>query len=262
MIDAHCHLEHMNAEDVIAEAKKKGMGAIVTSIADISDRHKVLEMKKKHPDFVFICLGFHPEIMGKYTEIDIESYMDFIRKNKNYISAIGEVGLDYTWVTKTEDQEKSTEIFIKFIHLAKELGLPLVIHSRNGRDNNHVTDGIGDAIKTLSELECDKVMMHCFSGSESQLKTCIAQGWTISLATILVKSFKHQRLAKATPLEQLVLETDSPWLDPDSQPGSRELTNRPWKIERSAEVLANVLNTTKEGILETTAENAKRFFRI
>ena len=259
MIDAHCHLEHMDADDVVSEAKKKGMTAVVTSIADIADKEKIIEMKKKYQDFVFICLGFHPEIMNKYSDSDIEEYIDFIRKNKDYISAVGEVGLDYTWITKTEDQEKSKEIFVKFIHLSKELGLPLVIHSRNGRDNKDGNnDGIGDAIKILSEMECGKVMMHCFSGSESQLKTCIAQGWMISLATVLVKSFKHQRLAKIVPLDQLVLETDSPWLDPDSH----ELANRPWKIERSAEVLSGVLGMPKEGILEQTAENAKRFFGI
>ncbi len=261
MIDAHCHLEHMDAGEIVKEAKKRGMSTMVTSIADIKDKEKVLELKRKYSGFVYICLGFHPEIMDKYGENDIDSYMDFIRKNRDYISAIGEVGLDYSWVTKAGVQERSKEIFIRFIELSKELGLPLVIHSRNGRDNKEGSnDGIGDAIKILSELECDKVMMHCFSGSESQLKTCIAQGWMISLATVLVKSFKHQRLAKIIPLDQLLLETDSPWLDPDGQPGSRELTNRPWKIERSAQVLADVLNISKEGILETTAENAKRFF--
>src|SRR3989338_8854463 len=105
MIDAHCHLEHMDADDVVSEAKKKGMTAVVTSIADIADKEKIIEMKKKYQDFVYICLGFHPEIMNKYSDSDIEEYIDFIRKNKDYISAVGEVGLDYTWITKTEDQE-------------------------------------------------------------------------------------------------------------------------------------------------------------
>lgn len=262
MIDAHCHLEYMNdLDDVIKEAKKNGMTAIVTSIADIKDKEKVLEMKRKYPDFVYICLGFHPEIMDSYSDSDIDSYMNFIRQHKEHISAVGEVGTDYTWNTKTDGQERSKEIFVKFIELSKEMGLPLVIHSRNGRDNKEGSnEGIGDAIKILSELECNKVMMHCFSGSEGQLKTCVAQGWTISLATVLVKSFKHQRLAKIIPLDQLVLETDSPWLDPDSQPGSHELTNKPWKIEKSAEVLSEILKIPKEGILEKTEENAKRFF--
>lgn len=258
-IDAHCHLEHMeNADAVIKEAREKGMAAVVTSIADIKDAEKILEMHRAHPDFVFACLGFHPEIMKDYNDRDIDDYIEFVRKNNDDIAAIGEVGLDYNWITKAEDQEKSREIFRRFISLAEDLDLPLVVHSRNGRDNNQVRDGIGDAISMLIENNCKNVMMHCFSGSEPQLKMCLEQGWLISLATVICKSFKHQRLAKITPLEQMVLETDAPWLDPDS----RELTNRPWKIERSADIIAQLKGTAKEKILEATTENARKFFRI
>lgn len=260
MIDAHCHLEYMeNADEVISEAKQKGMAAIVTSIADIKDKEKVLAFHKNNPDFVFVCLGFHPEVMKDYSDSEIDEYIGFIRKNKRDISAVGEVGLDYNWVTKAEEQERSKEIFGRFIELSKELHLPLVIHSRNGRDNKEGSnEGIADAIEILKKNNCRDVMMHCFSGSEGQLKTCLAEGWIISYATVLVKSFKHQRLAKQTPLDQMVLETDSPWLDPDS----RELVNRPWKIERSAEVLSGLINIDKEEILRVTEKNARRFFRI
>ncbi len=259
MIDAHCHLEHMDAEEVIRHAKKAGMSAIVTSIADIKDREDVIALRKKHPDFVFACLGFHPEIMGKYNAGDIDDYIEFIRLNKRYISAVGEVGVDYNWVTKADDQLLSRNIFEKFIELSEELKLPLVIHSRNGRDNKEGNnEGIHDAIEILKKHRCKEVMMHCFSGNEVQLKTCLEEGWMISYATILVKSFKHQKLAKQTPLDQMVLETDSPWLDPDS----KELTNRPWKIERSAEVLSTLINADKDEILRTTEKNARRFFRM
>lgn len=264
MIDAHCHLEYMeNAGEVITEAKRKGMAAIITSIADIKDKEKVISLKKKYPDFVFICLGFHPEIMKDYADADIDDYIEFIRQNKNYIAAIGETGLDYNWITNMQDQERSKEIFQKFIDLSKELHLPLVIHSRNGKENKDGSnDGIGDAIGMLIQNNCKNVMMHCFSGNETQLRTCLEQGWVISYATVIAKSFKHQRLAKSTPLEQMVLETDSPWLDPDSPPGSSLLTNRPWKIERGAEVLAQLKGTGKEEILQATSENTRRFFRV
>ena len=101
-------------------------------------------------------------------------------------------------------------------------------------------------------------LMHCFSRSEAQLETCLSQGWMISYATVLVKSFRHQQLAKGTPLDQMLLETDSPWLDPDS----RELVNRPWKIERSAEIISNIKNIGKDEILRATEKNARRFFRM
>lgn len=258
MIDAHCHLEHMDANHVIREAREK-MTAIVTSIADIKDKERVIEFRKNNPDFVFICLGFHPECMKDYTDDDIDSYIGFIRHNQKYVSAIGEVGLDYSWNTKKEEQERSKGIFLKFIELSKELGMPVVIHSRNGKDNKEGgNDGIGDAISMLIENGCKNVMMHCFSGNESQLKQCLAQGWTISYATVICKSFKHQKLVKQTPLEHMVLETDSPWLDPDS----RELINKPWKIERSAELIAQLKGIAKDEVLKLTEKNARKFFGI
>lgn len=263
MIDAHCHLEYMNAEEIISRAKKVGMSGIVTSIVDIRDREKIIALKKKHPDFIFACLGFHPEVMDKYSASDIDNYLEFIRQNKKFVSAVGEVGLDYNWIKRADDQLLSRNIFEKFIELSKELGLPLVIHSRNGRDNKEGSnDGIADAITKLKQNDCTNAMMHCFSGNEVQLKDCIGRGWIISFATLIVKSFKHQRLAEATPLDQMVLETDAPWLDPDSPPGTTELTNRPWKIERSAEIIAGIKNMDKEEVLRTTEKNARRFFRI
>lgn len=260
MIDAHCHLEYIeNANEVIKEARQMGMAAIVTSIADIKDKEKVLAFHRNNPDFVFVCLGFHPEVMKDYTDADIGDYIEFIKQNKKDISAIGETGLDYNWNTKAVEQARSKEIFQRFVELSKELRLPLVIHSRNGRDNKEGSnEGIGDAIEILKKNNCKHVMMHCFSGSESQLKTCLSEDWLISFATIICKSFKHQRLAKQTPLKQMVLETDAPWLDPDS----RELVNRPWKIEKSAEMIAGLKNVTKEEVLEMTMKNAKRFFKI
>src|SRR3989344_1587442 len=259
MIDAHCHLEYMDADIIVQESMQRKMTAIVASIADIKDREKVLQLHKKYPGFVFACMGFHPESMKDYHDKDINEYTEFIRENKQWVSAIGEVGLDYNWVTQADDQQRSKEIFQKFIDLSKGLRLPLVIHSRNGKGNKDGSDeGIGDAINMLVESGCKHVMMHCFSGSEGQLKKCLEQGWMISFATLVCKSFKHQRLASLVSLDKMLLETDSPWLDPDSQ----ELTNRPWKIEKSAEVIATIKNITKEEILLKTTENAKRFFGI
>ena len=103
-------------------------------------------------------------------------------------------------------------------------------------------------------------MMHCFSGNEKNLRDCLTEGWYISYATIIARSQKHQRLAKKTPMDKMMLDTDAPWLDPDGKAG--ELTNRPWNIERSAEVIAEALGTTKEAVLEKTEENARKFFMI
>lgn len=261
MIDAHCHLEylHEQLDDIVAEARQKGMRAILTSACDPKHFAHAMEMKSKHPDFIFVCIGFHPEVMGSYTDEQIGEYMNEIRKSRDNITAIGEIGLDYNWNTQEADQERSRKIFVKFIDLAKELELPIVVHSRNGTSNeNGGNEGITDALNMLAEHGAERVMMHCFSGNEKNLKFALDHGWNISYATVLVKSFKHQRLAAATPLDKMLLETDAPWLDPDS----RELVNRPWKIGRSAEIIAEKKGTTKDEILAATANNARKFFGI
>ena len=258
MIDSHCHLEHMaNAEEVIEEAKKR-MKAVVTSVPDPRDLEKTLRLREKHRNFVFVAAGFHPEHAENRTSMEIEEHMNAKRANADRIVSIGEIGTDCFWLKERSQQEKSNIIFEKFIDLALELDKPLTIHSRSGEGG----DGISEAIEILKRKGARNVMMHCFSGSEENLQECLKQGWMISFATVVVKSKRHQRLAKQAPLDRMLLETDAPWLDPDTKPGSHELTNRPWKIERSAEVIAELKGATKDEILRATEENAKKFFRL
>ena len=133
----------------------------------------------------------------------------------------------------------------------------MVIHARN-MANEKGNDAFSDCLKILTDHNARHVVMHCFSGSESTLKHALEQNYWISFATIIARSDKHKRLAAKTPVENMLLETVSPWLDPDS----RELTNRPWKIERSAEIIAEIKNITKEEVLRITTENAKKAFNL
>jgi len=253
MIDSHCHLEYMeNPDEVIAEAKKR-MAAVVTSVPNPDDFQRVFELHRRHPGFVFVAAGFHAEYLERFNDRQIGECIDMIRKNAGSIVSVGEVGLDYFWIKEREQQERSIAVFEKFIDLAAELDKPLTIHCRNGTD-----DGISQTIEVLKRKNAKNVMMHCFSGSDENLQDCLGQGWHISFATLVVRSRKHQRFAKATPLEKMLLETDAPWLDPDS----RELTNRPWKIERSAEVIAGLKGIAKEQVLKATEDNARKFFRL
>lgn len=250
MIDVHCHLEFMeNPIEVIEEAKKK-MTALITSVAYPKNARKILELSKNFKNFVFVSLGFHPECLKDYDEKEIEEYIEFIKEKKNEICAIGEVGLDYSEECEGIDRERMKGVFGKFIDLSKELNLPLVIHAR---------DAFSDVLEILKEKEAKKVCLHCFSGSEGNLKEAINRGYCISFATNICYTKKHPRLAEKTPLEKILLETDSPWLDPDSP---KTLTNRPWKIEKSAKIIAKIKGISKEEILKITEKNAKEFFNI
>ncbi len=259
MIDAHCHVTYIeNIDREIAEWKDKGMKAVVTSALGIKEAEKSLELRNEYSDFVFLCFGLHPGDIGKFTSKQTEEYVEFIGQNRKNIVAIGEVGLDYNWVTDKTKQEKSKEIFLQMIELANALNLPLVIHTRNGRDGS----AVADALAMLKENNAKQVMMHCFSGNESELRTALSLGYFISYATNICWTKKHTYLAAKTPLEQMLMETDSPWLDPDSSFGERKLENRPWKINKSAEVIEKIKGIPKEEILKITADNARKFFSI
>lgn len=256
-IDTHCHLEHIENMEEVAEEVRKRMVAAVCSVPDPKDFDKILELRKKFEDCIFVCLGFHPEIAFNYTEMERDEVIETIKANKKNIVGIGEIGLDYNWIKTSEKREQTKDIFIQFIDLAKELKKPIIIHARN-MPNEPLKDAFMDCLKTLTDHNARHVVMHCFSGNEQSLEYALEQDYWISYATIIARSDKHKRLAGKTPVERMLLETDSPWLDPDS----RELTNRPWKIERSAAVIADIKNTTKEEILDTTTQNARKVFGI
>jgi len=254
MIDIHCHLEYMQEpEQVIAEARRK-MTAIITSVADIKHKDMILELWDKNPDFLYVSFGLHPERISNYSDAEIDNYIDFIQANKEKVVAIGECGLDYLQV-KEDEMARAKSFFLRFIELSKELKLPLIVHARNKPGSN---DCFNDILKIITESDAKQVVFHCFSGSEGNLKYALDQGYWISFATVVCKSEKHKRLAEKTPLNKMLLETDSPWLDP----ASLELTNRPWKIAESAKVIAEIKDITAQEVLRKTEDNAKRVFRL
>jgi len=248
IIDVHCHLEFMKHPDkVIKEAKTK-MDAIVTSCAAIKHRELTLSFVKKNPGFVFATLGLSPSEVPNLTMGEINDYVEFIRLNKKNIVGIGEVGLDYHWIKNKEQQKETKFVFEIFIGLANELHLPIVIHSRNA---------MADVFKSLENARTD-VVLHCFSGSPADLKEAIERKYWISLATIVCKSHTRQRLIGRIPLENLLLETDSPWLDPFSS----DLVNRPWNISFTADLIASRLGMLTEEVLLQTTKNAIKVFNM
>ncbi|MEM7813469.1 MAG: TatD family hydrolase [Candidatus Aenigmatarchaeota archaeon] len=253
MIDCHCHLEYMEKpEEVVAEARKRGMSAIITSSPDPKNFASMIALQHANEHFVYVTAGFHPHHISDYSPTERRAYMDFIRANRYDIVGIGEVGLDYKDATDTLLQQ---EVFAEFVDLALELDMPVIIHCR---------DAFPDVLKILAEKKVKHAVFHCFSGSEGTLKFILKQPeWFVSFATNICYTEKHKRLAKLVPLNRMLLETDAPWLDPDVPAGAeRGLTNRPWKIARSAEVIAALKGFKPEEVLATTATNARHIFKF
>lgn len=247
MIDIHCHLEYtQNPEEILKEAKEKGMEMVVGCALNLKEAENLLKWKEKF-EILQISFGFHPEDTADIKEKDLERYISFIEERKNEVLAIGEIGLDYSY--EKVEKEKQKEIFKIFLNLAQKLDLPVIIHCRQAFE---------DLLDILKEEKVKKVALHCFSGSEGVLKEAISRGYFISFSTNICYTKKHPRLAEKTPLEKILLETDAPWLDPDSQ--GKNFDNRPWKILYSAKKISEIKKLSLEDVLRITTENAKKFF--
>lgn len=246
MIDVHCHLDKikdMPIEKVIKKCEEEGI-RVITSCASLNEKEQTLKLAENYK-IVFATLGLHPIEVEGIKDDELEEYLEFIRKNKERIVGIGEIGMDKS----VENKRREEEVFGKFIELGMKLKLPLVIHCRGKME---------EAIKVLESYNHKKVLFHCFSGNATQLSKIIEMGWLISLATNIEKSKNTRNAAKKVPLDRFTLETDSPWLDPFS----KELKNKPWNIKYTAQKIAELRGLEKDEILKMAERNAKELFNL
>lgn len=249
MIDAHCHIEALeDAGAVLAEARQRGV-AVVSSPQNAAEARRSFELQQAHPGF-FTTAGFHTSGFKDHTPRYLEDYIAFVKEHESRISGIGEVGLDYYWVKKQAQQREAQQIFARFIALARGLRKPLVVHCR---------EAYQDTYRILEEQGGQQVMMHCFSGSEEQLRLALDRGYVISLATNVCYTKKHAALARLVPLDSLVLESDSPWLNPFAP---RQPANRPWHIAESAKVIGKLRGMEPAEVLGIAAANTRDFFGL
>ena len=189
------------------------------------------------------CLGLHPEFAERD---EVAALADLIRKERDNIAAIGEVGLDY-WLAKTEPaRDRQRDILRTFATLSSSLDLPLNVHSRSA---GHYT------IDLLREAGAKKVLMHAFDGRASYALRGVEAGFLFSIPPSIARSPQKQKLVQRLPLEALCLETDAPVLGPVK--GER---NEPANARVSAEYISALKGIPLETVLHTTYENAVRLF--
>ena len=251
-IDTHCHLEHllqkgMKLEIVFQNMKKNGVIALIDSPINTREHTQSVNLHKKYPEKIFVTLGAAP---ANYQEVDIREIIESIRvyAKKNEIIGIGEVGLDYYWIKDEKLRKKQHLIFQEFIQLGNELKLPLIVHSR---------DAEKESIMELKLAETN-VIMHSFSGNPDLGKECVEQNFYISIPTAITTRKKYQLLAKETPLESLIVETDSPFLSP-----IKELKiNEPANVIYAIKEIAKIKGISIEEVAETVLENIKKIYRL
>lgn len=257
LIDTHCHLAQDDYDrdraQVLARCQQE-MRAVITCCAHPQDFALTMQLVTQYPGFLFASASIHPQYI-MLSDQDIAEYVQAIRTNRTNLVAIGETGLDYNWVTDRPGQARQKQLFQQFIGLAQELQLPLVIHSR---------DSTEDVVEILEAHKLKQVQMHMFT-RRSLLQRVIRNGWLISVNTLLLRSKTVRKIVRDCPIEQLLLETDAPWLGIGADGGIKskyEVRNEPLAVQHVAAKIADIKHMEKTEVAVQTGKNACTFFQI
>lgn len=253
LIDTHCHLDFKDFDSdrdgVIDRAAKAGVRRIINIGSSIEGTRRSVELAKRY-EMVYATLGVHPHEARSVTDKVIDDFRSLAKDGK--VVAIGEVGLDY--YRNLSPKEEQISAFKKFIRLARELDLPLVLHGR---------EADREILEILKKEMPGPVkgVMHCFSGDADFLKECLDLGLFVSFTCNLTfKNAKGLReAAKAVPPERLLLETDAPYLAPQALRGQR---NEPAYLTYLVDEWTKILGLSKEDVARITTHNANKLFRL
>lgn len=246
--DTHCHLYKEYYEDVskiLLNAQEASITRFIVAGCDNKSNKEVLELTKKYPS-IYGALGIHPENVQDFKSEDL-TFLEKALQNKKVI-AIGEIGLDYHY--GKEDKERQQKLFESQLHLAEKYHLPVVIHSR---------DATQDTVDILKKYPLVKGVIHSFSGSLEVAKIYIKMGYKLGINGVV--TFKNSHLKELLPYikNDIILETDSPYLTPHPYRGTR---NEPKYVKNIAEFVSEYLNISIEELSEITNKNILSLFDI
>ena len=267
-IDSHCHLnvpkfatnkdekeseeeflEKYSVDAIIQRAHEAGVKYMLAIGTELTDVEEIRNIADSH-EYIFRSVGIHPQEAQKHCSHYTHDEIAKIIKEHSALPktvAIGEIGLDYHFERESEPQQN--ELFHLQMDLAKECGLPVVIHSR---------DAANDTVDVLSEHAGARGVIHCFSGEMDFAKKSLDLGFYISVSGVV--TFKNanelRESIKFVPLDRLLIETDSPFLAPAPFRGK---INEPAFVTYVAKMVAKVKGVDVETIAETTSNN---FFRL
>lgn len=248
-VDIHAHLDdEAFGEDlpsVLARAQEAGVRIVVTAGTSLESSWRVVELVRLYPG-VFGCVGVHPQEV-RDASVDLASLETLLGEAK--ILALGEIGLDYFWDTQYVKEQKA--VFAAQVELAERHGLPVVVHSR--RAERDVFAILVEKAKNIP------VVWHCFSGDLTLLRDVLSRGWYISLGGVVTypKATKLREVAQAVPLERLFLETDAPYLPPQTRRGKR---NEPAFLQEVAVFLARLRGEDPENLKQRLFANFTQVF--
>lgn len=251
MIDSHAHLTsdalYPHVDDLLQRARGAGIESIVNICTDPITLERGLELQMRYP-WVYNAAATTPHDVEKEGESAFEVMAKAARTKR--LVAVGETGLDYYYEHSPKELQK--EFTRRYLALAAECHLPVVIHCR---------DAFADFFQLLDAAEAVPGVLHCFTGTVDEAQEVIKRGWYVSFSGIV--TFKKSELlrdaARIVPLENLLIETDAPYLAPQKHRGKQ---NEPAFIQETAKLLAEIKQVSVEQLITTTQNNAKKLFKI
>jgi len=252
--DTHSHIhfakEFPDIDGILARAEAAGVSRQIIVGCTPKDSFQALDFVKKYSSHNFwSTLGVHPHSSNQWNE-DIEQKFEELVKSEKKIVALGEIGLDYFRNLQPKDIQVAA--FRGQLQLAKKLDLAAVVHVRDAWD---------DALQVLLEEGNTRVILHCFTGNSTHAKTCLDRGYFISFSGVVTypKNEYLRDIAIAVPEDKFLIETDCPYLTPQTYRGQR---NEPAYVVETAKVLAKIRGVTLPDLAKQSTRNAQTIFRI
>jgi TatD DNase family protein len=254
LIDTHCHLtfEPLVEEvaEVVARSRAAGVMGWITVGTSVEDSRRAIELAGQYEN-MYAAIGIHPHEAKDADAGTLEELKRLARSEK--VVAVGETGLDFHYNFSKQPEQK--RVFIAHLEIARELELPVIIHSRNAFDETlEILDRSGGGLKG--------VVFHCFSGSADQARQLLDRGYYLSFTGVI--TFKNAETARAAakvvPLDRLMVETDCPYMSPE--PVRSQKPNEPALMVYTARFLAQLKGMNLEHFARATTRTAVEFFRL
>ena len=250
MIDIHAHYDDTafdnDRDELLTSLFNNGINGIIHAGCDLESSLYSIRLAEKY-DKMFAAVGFHPQEVSKFNNKDIDTIKALLSHPK--VVAIGEIGLDYHWVTDNKDEQKA--LFRRQLELAVETDMPVIIHER---------DCVADCLEIVLDYNVRGVF-HAFSGSKETAQILLDRGWYISFpGTVTFKNAKHPvENAAFVPADRILTETDAPYLTAHPFRGKR---NDSSYMKYTLERIAGIRGISFEETERITEENAKRLFKL
>ncbi len=257
LIDTHAHIYHERFDGeiaaTIARARDEGVEIIIMPAIDVSSIHRAIELSKTH-EGLYAMAALHPSETAAASDSDFEEVRRLAQHPK--VIAIGESGLDYYWDRSFDERQQ--DFFRRHIRLAVEADMPLILHNREAtHDILRILEEERSRLPNPSKL---RGILHCFVDDARTARRAAEIGFLVGIGGIV--TFKNSNLddvVRELPLDQIVLETDAPFLAPDPYRGKR---NEPAYVRIVAEKVARIRGMSLEEVARITSQNARRIFGL